>query len=150
MNAQSNIEAASLASAMAAAFGDHHADRALVQSLHKVATPPGRAEEKKPLADRLLDRVRFGASECWHWCGATNQFGYGRMTYEGRLQVAHRLSWAAFRGQIPSGLSVLHTCDNASCINPAHLWLGTYSDNTRDAWVKGRNKGRTGHRGNFR
>jgi hypothetical protein len=151
MNAQSKVEA-SLASAMAAAqaMGDRHAECAAMRSLFRVTTPPGRGESKRPLLDRLISRVRFGVTDCWHWCGAANQFGYGRMTFNGRLQVAHRLSWEAFNGAIPDGLSVLHTCDNASCINPAHLWLGTYSDNTRDAWAKGRNKGRTGHKGNFR
>ena len=141
---------ASLHSAMAAAFGegDHHAERVAIRAMFPVSTPSGRGESKKPMAVRLLNRVRFGASECWHWCGPTNTFGYGRMTHGGRLQVAHRLSWAEFKGPIPDGISVLHTCDNPSCINPNHLWLGTYSDNIRDAWAKGRNKGRTGHKRN--
>ncbi len=152
MSAPQKIKAETLAGAMAAAFasGDHHAECAALRALFPVRTRAGRGEAKRHLLDRLLERVRLGATECWHWCGATNQFGYGRMTHGGRLQVAHRLSWLAFNGPIPDGLSVLHKCDNASCINPAHLWLGTYSDNTRDAWAKGRNKGRTGHKGNFR
>jgi hypothetical protein len=137
---------AALALVEAQASGDHHAECAAIQRLHKITTPPGRGEERKPLIDRLLSRVVFGSTECWHWCGARNAFGYGRMTYRGRLQVAHRLSWEYFNGPIPDGLYALHTCDNASCINPEHLWLGTYSDNLRDAWAKGRNKGRTGHK----
>jgi hypothetical protein len=148
MTIETSEQLGDLATALAKAQGanDHHAERALLQSLGRIVTPVGRGEEKKPLLNRIMSRVRFGMTDCWHWCGATNAFGYGRMTYSGRLQVAHRLSWTAHNGPITDGLSVLHTCDNASCINPAHLWLGTYSDNLRDAWAKGRNKGRTGHK----
>lgn len=121
---------------------DRHAERAAIQAMFKRETSAGRQHEREPLHVRLLSRVICGGSDCWNWCGARNAFGYGRMTYKGRLQVAHRLSWIAFNGPIPEGLSVLHRCDNASCINPDHLWLGTYSDNLRDAWAKGRKKGR--------
>jgi hypothetical protein len=99
---------------------------------------PGRQHASRELSARLLDRVTFGATDCWHWMGVRNTFGYGRMTYEGRSQVAHRLSYRAFVGEIPEGLSVLHRCDNRACINPEHLWLGTYSDNMRDCIAKGR------------
>lgn len=104
----------------------------------------GMQHSKRPLAARLLDRVVCGATECWHWVGVRNTFGYGRMTFEGRSQVAHRLSYRAFVGEIPDGLYVLHRCDNRACINPEHLWLGTYSDNMKDCWSKGRNPGRRG------
>lgn len=99
---------------------------------------PGRQHAARPLWERLINRVVFGLSDCWHFCGARNAFGYGRLTVNGRLQVAHRLSYEAFVGPIPQGMSVLHKCDNPSCINPEHLWLGTYSDNRRDCHAKGR------------
>ena len=70
-------------------------------------------------------------------------FAQRARSHEGRLQVAHRLSWTEANGPIPDGLYALHKCDNPSCINPDHLFLGTYSDNLRDAWAKGRNKGNT-------
>jgi hypothetical protein len=127
---------------------DHHAERLAIRGMFKSVSRAGRQEAKRPMLDRLLERVVFGVTECWHWTGPTNGFGYGRMTHQGRLQVAHRLSWETFNGPIQDSLSVLHRCDNPSCINPAHLWLGTYSDNLRDAWAKGRNKGRTGQRKN--
>lgn len=98
----------------------------------------GRQHSKVPLVERLLNRVIFGLSDCWHFCGSRNQFGYGRITFGGRMQVVHRLSYETFVGPIPAGLSVLHHCDNPACINPEHLWLGTYSDNSRDCWRKGR------------
>ena len=104
----------------------------------------GRQHERMPLHLRLMGRVTFGATDCWHWMGVRTGVGYGRMTYEGRSQVAHRLSYRAFVGEIPEGLSVLHRCDNRACINPEHLWLGTRSDNMKDCWNKGRNPGRRG------
>ena len=109
--------------------------------LHKLMPRRERAgwqHSMRPLHERLLSRVVWGASDCWHYCGARNSFGYGRLTVKGRLQVAHRLSYEAFIGPIPDGMSVLHHCDNPSCINPDHLWLGTYSDNRRDCVAKGR------------
>jgi hypothetical protein len=124
--------------------GDHFAEHAAIRAMFKRQVRPGRQHEKRPLHERLLERVVFGATDCWHWCGSWNDFGYGRMSYEGKLQWAHRLSWRAFVGEIPAGLLVLHRCDNPGCINPDHLWLGTYGDNLRDAWAKGRHKGRTG------
>lgn len=125
---------------------DQHAERVAIQALVKIRARSGMQEARRPMIERLLQRVVFGATECWHWAGPRNAFGYGRMTSGGRLQVAHRLCWEVFNGPVPDGLSVLHKCDNPSCINPDHLWLGTYSDNIRDAWAKGRHKGNTKHR----
>ena len=80
---------------------------------------------------------------CWLWIGAFNQYGYGVIYMgTGRGHVpnrAHRISWEIHRGPIPYGLCVLHRCDNPSCVRPDHLFLGTQSENVRDAVVKGRN-----------
>lgn len=117
---------------------DARAESLAIQAIFPIRIRSGRQNEQKPLHMRILERVMFGFTDCWHWRGPTNQFGYGRFTVRNRLQVAHRLSYEAFVGPIPDGMSVLHKCDNPSCVNPEHLWLGTYSDNRRDCLSKGR------------
>lgn len=83
-------------------------------------------------------------TNCWNWNTPNKQRGYG--SYRGF--PAHRVAWLIFHGCDPIGNYVLHTCDNRRCVNPAHLYLGTQSDNLRDMWGRGRrkyNKGRAKH-----
>ena len=77
-------------------------------------------------------------SSCWNWTGSTINTGYGVLFVQGRLRTAHRLSWELHHGPIPEGLCVLHRCDNRTCVNPSHLFLGTKKQNTQDMLSKGR------------
>ena len=79
-------------------------------------------------------RAGKGEDECWPWALASR--GYGVLRGAG----AHRLSWAAVNGPIPSGLMICHHCDNPPCVNPRHLYAGTAKDNMRDAKQRGRLK----------
>lgn len=64
--------------------------------------------------------------------------GYGRMCVNYKKIVAHRLSWIIHNGTIPKEKCVLHICDVRRCVNPDHLFLGTYKDNSDDKVKKNR------------
>jgi hypothetical protein len=102
------------------------------------------AKHRIPIEDRFWLMVRKTRG-CWLWTGATQgSMGYGVLATGGKQggqTRAHRLSWEIHNGPIPSGLWVLHTCDNPRCVRPDHLWLGTRQDNVDDCVTKGRNAG---------
>lgn len=77
---------------------------------------------------------------CWGW-SASKSRGYAQINVGGRRFTntrAHRVSWVIHNGPIPAGKCVLHKCDNPECSNPAHLFLGTKRDNSRDMYAKQR------------
>jgi hypothetical protein len=83
--------------------------------------------------------VVFGSSECWYWTGSLHNLGYGQLPAMGESK-AHRVAYRIFKGDIPQGLHVLHSCDTRCCVNPEHLSLGTHKENMADMTAKGRHK----------
>jgi hypothetical protein len=78
-------------------------------------------------------------NECWPWIGYKDKDGYGTFNPKSKILIkAHRFSWALSYGKIPDGMGVLHKCDNPSCCNPRHMFLGTPTDNDLDRDQKGR------------
>lgn len=80
-------------------------------------------------------------NDCWNWSGKINTSGYAQMVMRGNKKkqvLVHRISYEVFKGKIPEGLLVCHSCDNTICVNPDHLWLGTQKDNFHDAMKKKR------------
>lgn len=86
--------------------------------------------------DALLNRITE-QNGCWIWLGSKRN-GYGLIRSNGKNLSAHRFIYEREIGQIPEGRILLHSCDNPSCVNPAHLSVGTRSDNIQDALKKRR------------
>lgn len=80
-----------------------------------------------------------GPDACWLWLGKRIVSGrYGVVFINYHEIRAHRYAFELTHGPIPTGLLVLHSCDNPPCVNPAHLRLGTSLDNARDTAARGR------------
>lgn len=97
------------------------------------------APPARPVRERLLATIRVDPSGCWIWLGKKDKNGYGIIGIRrGKQYRAHRIAYETFRGPIPESILVCHKCDEPSCINPRHLFLGTAKANTADMLQKGR------------
>lgn len=101
-------------------------------------SPRTRPRTDAELRSSVLSRYHEDANGCWLWAGKTDVHGYGLLAHDGKIVRAHRVAYSLMVGDIPAGLYVCHKCDVPRCINPAHLFVGTQSDNIRDCAAKGR------------
>jgi len=99
-----------------------------------VATP----KLKRPTFIRFWFYVdKSTADQCWVWKGYKNKDGYGKLRDKKTNRGAHRVSWEMKNGEIPKGMFVLHKCNNPSCVNPGHLYLGNQLQNMKDRVTAG-------------
>ncbi len=86
---------------------------------------------------RFWDKVNK-TNGCWIWKAGLRSLktGYGAFKFKGKIVDAHRMSWFLTHGCFPKNL-VCHKCDNRLCVNPDHLYEGTFRDNARDMWLRG-------------
>lgn len=98
------------------------------------------------MATRIKSKVNVTKNGCWNWLGSYRKSGYGKMnvgsTTDGSRHTVtvSRASYETFVGPIPPGLVVCHKCDNPKCVNPDHLFVGTFKDNFDDMVAKGRQR----------
>lgn len=112
--------------------------------------PPERKGSRGPIPvsvfSRFMSHVVKSDEGCWIWVGSKVPAGYGKLWIGSRVEknktcwFAHRLMWRMVFGNIPDCLCVCHECDNPSCVNPEHLFLGTTQDNVDDRISKGRSR----------
>ena len=88
--------------------------------------------------DRIKAKVHVTETGCWEFTGCRLRgSGYGRVGWDGRLWLTHRVTYTFLVGPIPDGLEIDHLCKNKPCCNPAHLEAVTRSENIRRGtqWV---------------
>lgn len=80
----------------------------------------------------------FDENGCLIWRGPRNPSGYGSTKICGKTISVHRAQAMLTFGELPPKIDVCHKCDNPPCHNPDHLFLGSRSENMKDAASKGR------------
>lgn len=96
------------------------------------------------LKERFEAKVYYSIDGCHYWLASVNKKGYGYIRIanvprdKAWMDSAHRVAYELYKGEIPEGKWVLHTCDNPGCVNPDHLFLGNNDDNVADKVSKNR------------
>lgn len=112
-----------------------HGDPSIVITPDKFRHPTRTPDQAR---DAFMRRLRRTGTGCLAWTGATDPSGYGRVEWNGAIQLAHRVAYQILVGPIPDGQFICHRCDNPPCCEPQHLFAGTGLDNHNDMWSKGR------------
>lgn len=96
---------------------------------------------------RFWSKVQSGdENECWNWMCGRLISGYGMFYLQRKNLKSHRVAWALSNNDNPGDHLVCHRCDNPRCCNPAHLFLGSHSDNIQDMLAKNRGNFASGDR----
>ena len=114
--------------------------RQLVGGL-RAPKPYKRPNIKLTVEIKVFNKINIsGINECWEYLGSKLPRGYGVIRKGRTTLYAHRIAYKIFWGDYDSDMCVCHHCDNPSCCNPYHLFLGTHADNVRDREAKGRGR----------
>lgn len=87
-------------------------------------------ERLKVLPERIRSKIAVRPSGCWEWSGALTR-GYGRVRFNGRSALAHRVIYELLAGHVAADLDLDHLCRNTICVNPDHLEPVTHRENIR-------------------
>lgn len=110
----------------------------------------GRALKSEELTPKVVTLFRAKVQKtnsCWLWTAYRDRNGYGlayagtrKFGHRSNSHYAHRIAYALAFGEAPAGKVIMHSCDNPSCVNPAHLSIGTQTQNIADRDLRGRTK----------
>jgi hypothetical protein len=99
-------------------------------------------ELQQALRRRFYEKIKVVEGGCHEWTGAKTPYGYGVIgfgpRYGHKTLYAHRVALWFASGSDGKDAIVMHSCDNPSCCNPAHLSYGTFKANAADMLAKGR------------
>jgi hypothetical protein len=91
-----------------------------------------------PILQRLMSkRLINPVTGCWEWQGTRTPQGYGKINYQGKMWLTHRLAFHLFVGPLLPDHYICHRCDNRPCFSPDDLFQGTSQENSHDAVRKG-------------
>lgn len=93
------------------------------------------------LLERFLSKILVLENGCHEWQSTKHRQGYGKFWFDGKQVPAHRMAYELFKGEIPKDAIICHKCDNPSCVNPKHLYAGSYKTNAKDMFDRHRNWG---------
>lgn len=100
-------------------------------------------KSNRVLRATIKERLEFYSKKdletgCVNWTSGVDRYGYGRISISRKRRLVHRIAYEEIHGPISRQVLVLHKCDNRTCINIEHLFLGTQQENLADMYRKGR------------